>query len=74
LAQPALGVPVSLHCANPFSFDEMVLAAKGLAALPLSPAFTNCNYPPGSRPFFLLIFWLYGCKDTKYFKRKKAKR
>jgi hypothetical protein len=52
----------------------MVLAAKGLAALPLSPAFTNCNYPPGSRPFFLLIFWLYGCKDTKYFKRKKAKR
>ena len=33
LGQSALGVPVSLHFANPFFVCEMVLAAKGLAAL-----------------------------------------
>ena len=33
LGQSALGVPESLHCANPFFVREMVLAAKGLAAL-----------------------------------------
>jgi hypothetical protein len=51
MAESALGVPVSLHCANPFFVYEMVLAAKGLAALlAQSPAITFRNCPPGNRP------------------------
>jgi hypothetical protein len=33
LGQSTLGIPECLHFANPFFVNEMVLAAKGLAAL-----------------------------------------
>ena len=34
LAEPSLGVPESLHCANPFLRYNNSFLAKGLAALP----------------------------------------
>ena len=51
---PAIGLPLCElgQSAYPFFVSEMVLAAKGLAALSLIPRLTNCNCPPGNRPYF----------------------
>jgi hypothetical protein len=41
-------------------------SGKGISSLAtMSPAFTNCNYPPGSRPYFCYYFGLSGAKIRK---------
>jgi len=62
-----LGVPKSLHFANPLNS----LAARGLAVLPATPCLTNCNDSPGNRPFFCSYFGYSGAKLRKKKEKKE---